>query len=153
MTSDADRKPLCVNSAEPMSEAQTEVPAARPARHPLGPRVRIVSLGHPWRSRLCAAALAAAAAGVLLVAVGLVPRARSLGTHQQLGLPPCGFVTITGLPCPTCGMTTAFAHTVRGQFGQALRAQPFGFLLAVATIGSGLVALTAAVTGRRAAGR
>jgi hypothetical protein len=42
----------------------------------------------------------------------------------------------TGLPCPTCGMTTAFAHTVRGQWGRAFWVQPAGFALALATIAS-----------------
>ena len=35
-----------------------------------------------------------------------------MGTHQQLGLPPCNFVTLTGYPCPACGMTTSFALLV-----------------------------------------
>lgn len=41
---------------------------------------------------------------------------------------------MTGYPCPTCGMTTAFAHTVRGHGLRAFWAQPAGFVLAVATI-------------------
>ena len=39
---------------------------------------------------------------------------------------------MTGYPCPTCGMTTAFAHLVRGQLWRALWAQPAGFVLAIA---------------------
>src|SRR5438132_6029980 len=41
-------------------------------------------------------------------------RARRLETHMQLGLPPCNFRILTGLPCPSCGMTTSFALLVRG---------------------------------------
>jgi hypothetical protein len=70
----------------------------------------------------------------LAVAVWLKPDPRGYGTHQQLGAGPCGMVLTTGLPCPTCGMTTAFAHTVRGQWISAFMAQPAGFALALATI-------------------
>lgn len=72
-----------------------------------------------------------AVAAVMGVAAILKPDARGLGTHCQLGFPPCALMLIAGIPCPTCGMTTAFAHTVRGQWLSALRAQPFGFLLAI----------------------
>jgi hypothetical protein len=51
-------------------------------------------------------------------------------THRQLGLPPCTFKEITGLPCPSCGMTTSFALLVRGDLGNSLRANAVGTLLA-----------------------
>jgi hypothetical protein len=52
-------------------------------------------------------------------------------THTQLGLPPCHFLVLTGLPCPSCGMTTSFALLVRGDVVGALRANSVGVLLAV----------------------
>jgi hypothetical protein len=52
-------------------------------------------------------------------------------THTQLGLPPCQFLMLTGLPCPSCGMTTSFALLVRGDAVSALRANSVGVLLAV----------------------
>jgi hypothetical protein len=55
---------------------------------------------------------------------------RRMGTHQQLGLPPCTFVTVTGYPCPACGMTTSFALLVRGDVLNSLRANWVGTLLA-----------------------
>jgi hypothetical protein len=56
--------------------------------------------------------------------------ARRLATHRQLGLPPCSFLRVTGLPCPTCGMTTSFALLVRGDVANSLRANAVGTLLA-----------------------
>lgn len=72
------------------------------------------------------------AALVLLgVALWLQPDPRGFGTHEQLGLLPCGFKKMTGLPCPTCCMTTTFALMIRGRVVEAVRAQPFGAFLFV----------------------
>jgi hypothetical protein len=123
---------------------------ARPARgHPLGPLVHMKPLDGPTTGRLYAACVLAGAVAVFTVSASLTPDRHHLGTHQQLGLPPCSFVFVTGLPCPTCGMTTAFAHTVRGQFLAAIRVQAAGFLLAIATAGAGLLAGLAVITGKR----
>jgi Protein of unknown function (DUF2752) len=54
-----------------------------------------------------------------------------MGTHQQLGLPPCTFKTLTGLPCPSCGMTTSFAFLVRGDLWHSMQANWVGTLLAI----------------------
>lgn len=74
-------------------------------------------------------ALALGCTALLAIAAVLEPDPRGLGTHQQLGLPPCGFLTLTGLPCPGCGLTTAFAHGIRGDFAAAVTANPLGLLL------------------------
>ena len=151
MTSSANKTPVEANAAMVGCGSAEVVATARPARHRLGPLVSLVRLERPVVSRLYAAGLATAAGGLLIIAASLIPSGRHLGTHRQLGLPPCGFAMMTGLPCPTCGMTTAFAHAVRGQFIEAIRSQPAGFLLALATAGFGLVAALATVTGRRPA--
>lgn len=86
----------------------------------------------PWRR----ASLAMLAAGLLapsLVARGLTPDRRGFGTHEQLGLAPCGFLTWTRRRCPTCGMTTSFSHAARFDWSRALAANPAGTLLAVAS--------------------
>jgi hypothetical protein len=69
-------------------------------------------------------------AGVLGLAAWLRPDPSGFGTHMQLGLPPCAFKTVTGRPCPTCGMTTSFAWFTRGRFGRSWQANPAGSLLA-----------------------
>jgi hypothetical protein len=55
---------------------------------------------------------------------------RRLETHLQLGLPPCTFRILTGVPCPSCGMTTSFALLVRGDGANSMRANAVGTLLA-----------------------
>jgi hypothetical protein len=57
-------------------------------------------------------------------------RPLTIGTHRQIGLPPCTFYQWTNLPCPSCGMTTSFAHLARGDVWNSLRANAVGTLLA-----------------------
>jgi hypothetical protein len=90
----------------------------------LGPWVRGVLVG-----------LALGLTAVFAVAVWLDPyqeggEARRMETHRQLGLPPCTFYVTTGLPCPSCGMTTSFALLIRGDVLNSLRANAVGTLLA-----------------------
>ena len=73
--------------------------------------------------------------GVFAIAIKLDPyqddgSPRVMATHQQLGLPPCTFLEVTGVPCPACGMTTSFALLVRGDVMNSLRANWVGTLLA-----------------------
>lgn len=92
--------------------------------------------------------VAAVCAAVLGVARYLPPDERGFGTHQQLGMPPCSFVLTTGLPCPTCGMTTAFSMIMHGRPWAGVMAQPAGALLCVAAVGLLGFSVYAAVTGR-----
>jgi hypothetical protein len=73
-------------------------------------------------------------AAVLVVARRLEPDPRGYGTHTQLGLYPCMFFKVTGQPCPSCGMTTAFAWFVRGRFDRSWQANPVGSLLALTCV-------------------
>ena len=102
----------------------------------------------PNRVRVYAALVLVAAASLLGLAAWLKPDPGGYGTHRQLGFGKCGMLVTTGYPCPTCGMTTAFAHAVRGQWLQAIIAQPAGFLLALATIACVLGSLWVLVSGR-----
>lgn len=72
---------------------------------------------------------AASSAILLGIARALTPDPSGIGTHLQLGLPRCGFLWLTGLPCPACGLTTAFAHMARGEIAQAASANALGVLL------------------------
>lgn len=95
-----------------------------------------------------ALAVAAGALGVLLAAAWLKPSGRGVGSHTQLGLEPCQFEYRTGVPCPTCGMTTSYAHLVRGQVVASLYVQPMGTVLAVLTAMTFWGGLYVGVTGR-----
>jgi hypothetical protein len=83
--------------------------------------------------RLVAGLVAAACISLLATAAGLTPAPAGHGTHLALGLPACGWVISYSRPCPTCGMTTAFALLANGRPVDAFLAQPFGCLLALAT--------------------
>lgn len=81
----------------------------------------------------------------LLGAVGLGIVALSLGFGPSFwqGLPElCAFEAMTGLPCPTCGITRAFAATAHGQLGLAFHYHAFGPFLFVATLLASLWAFT-----------
>ena len=87
-----------------------------------------------WRTRGLLLFAAAGLAGLLGLARTLVPDPRGFGTHLQLGLQPCLFVTMTGRLCPTCGMTTAFAWFTRGRVDRSWRANPAGCMFAMLSI-------------------
>jgi hypothetical protein len=57
-------------------------------------------------------------------------RPLSHGTHRQLGLPPCAMMLITGLPCPSCGMTTSISLVMHGDVAAASEANWAGVVVA-----------------------
>ncbi len=71
---------------------------------------------------------------VLITAAMLTPSPLGHGTHMQLGLPPCGFLVVTGYPCPGCGLTTCFTHMIRGEVVAASRCNAFGVMLFLMTL-------------------
>lgn len=86
--------------------------------------------------------------GLLGVARNLDPDSRGLGTHQQLGLPPCSMRVMFGIRCPGCGMTTSWAHFTRGHWGRSIQANLAGFLLACLSLLVAPAAISAAWTGK-----
>jgi hypothetical protein len=79
-------------------------------------------------------AVTIASAATLIIARLLQPSPVGVGTHQQLGLPPCPFMALTGWPCPACGLTTCFAYAAHLDFRLAFLTQPFGLLLFCLTV-------------------
>jgi len=97
----------------------------------------------PLLQRLLWWSIVVGCALVLATAASVEPDARGYGTHTQLGLPPCGFLLLTGFPCPGCGLTTAFAYGIRGHWVLAARANPLGlvlFLVVCACVPLGVIA-------------
>ncbi|MBM4115498.1 MAG: DUF2752 domain-containing protein [Phycisphaerae bacterium] len=90
-----------------------------------------------------------AAAAPVVIAAFLRADPSGLGTHVQLGMPRCTWPTAMGITCPSCGMTTAFAHAAAGDLVASLRTQPMGFLLAVLATATAILGLLGAATGSR----
>ena len=97
--------------------------------------------------RLIALVVVIACGTVLGFAFWLTPSASGMGTHTQLGLPPCSWIVTMDLPCPTCGYTTAFSNVAHGNFLAAFDSQPFGALACFATAVIFLGGLVVLVTG------
>ena len=99
------------------------------------------------KRRVLAMVVAIGAATLLGLAAYLEPSPTGLGTHTQLAMPTCGWIVTMDLPCPTCGMTTAFAYAANGNLLRSAGAQPLGAVLALLTAMTLLVAGYVVVTG------
>ena len=99
-------------------------------------------------TRLTIAMVGGGILALLALAAWLEPSPNGLGTHQQLGLPPCTFRVLFGERCPSCGMTTAWANVMNGHLGRALQANTGGTLLAVVSLGVVPWLLVSAIRGR-----
>lgn len=82
-------------------------------------------------SRLLGLALAIVCAVPLVIGATLTPNPGGMGTHRALGLPPCGFLVVTGRPCMTCGMTTSVTLATQGRLIESTKAQPAGMIVAL----------------------
>jgi len=123
--------------------APREIPFARLAK---APRAR-------WYVRAGLVGIGVALVVIFGLAASIHPYGpdgapRSMATHTQLGLPPCNFVTLTGKPCPSCGMTTSFALLVRGDIGASLRANWVGTILATTWAALLVWSVACGLTGR-----
>lgn len=86
-----------------------------------------------------------------LFALAVVALFGSLWLLQRLGFDfgllfsPCGMKQRTGLPCPTCGMTTSILAFARGDLVAAFYVQPAGgFLWTLLAVGAFFAFLIAA---------
>ena len=81
--------------------------------------------------RLTFALVALVPLTLLIVAGTLKPAEQGLGTHQQLGLPPCSLRVLAGIRCPACGMTTSWSYFARGNWLASMKTNAGGFSLAL----------------------
>ncbi len=108
------------------------------------PKVRF-----PWYLRLVFLIVGSCLLILLGTAATLEPSPAGYGTHQRLGLPPCSFMEWTGgKPCPSCGMTTSWAHMIRGQVFPSFSANSGGALLALTAMCAGPWLLFSGLFGR-----
>lgn len=115
-----------------------------PRIYAISPVVQRVGTFH----RAIAAAVAMACLAVLVTAVSIRPNRSGMETHRQLGLAECQFLRTSGIPCPSCGMTTSFSWFVRGNVIASLYVQPMGTLLAAGAALTFWTALYIAATGK-----
>jgi hypothetical protein len=105
-----------------------------------------------WIERVVLATGGSVLVGLLATAALLTPDPAGMGTHQQLGLPRCTIVEWYGIRCPSCGMTTSWAHVVRGRLVSALAANAGGTLLALVAMICGPWLIVSGLRGRWLAG-
>jgi hypothetical protein len=87
----------------------------------------------PWqRWGLIVSAIVVAV--TLGIAAWLTPSEQGLGTHQQLGLPPCTLRILAGIRCPSCGMTTSWSYMMHGQVLRSFQTNVGGALLALSAL-------------------
>ncbi len=86
------------------------------------------------------------AAGVIALFGGLWLLQR-VGFDFGLLFGPCGMKQRTGLPCPTCGMTTCVLAFARGELWTAFYVQPAGAFLCALLIVAAFFAFLMAVLG------
>ena len=129
----------CRHPARRLATGQTGLEVARGSGYPLAAfhSVHVTDTSKTNQKVLtgCRRWLVALVGAGLLLPFGaaryvLKPDVRGYGTHQQVGLPPCTFRAISGLPCPSCGATTAWTHLVRGEVISALQVNAGGTVLA-----------------------
>lgn len=100
------------------------------------------------RHRLVAAGVAFLLIAPLIVGAWLTPDPAGVGTHRQLGWPPCATLLATGVPCPSCGMTTSVAWFAHGNWAASFYLQPMAALLGLLLVWGFWLAAYVAVTGR-----
>ena len=101
-----------------------------------------------WLDRTAALVVAGVATTTTVSLLRVHPDPRGIGTHDQLGMDPCGWPLHYGFPCPTCGCTTAACLLLHGRPIDAFVAQPFGALVTIAGVLLGLHALRCLVQRR-----
>lgn len=126
--------------------SMVRLPDRRPVEQT--PRVNAKAKRLPTSLRVTLGALGVLGITLLVKARSLEPDPRGYGTHEQLGIAPCYFQKSTGLACPMCGGTTAWAHLLRGDLTLAAHANLGAMLLCAAVAVATMWIMIVAVRGR-----
>ncbi|MBN2457394.1 MAG: DUF2752 domain-containing protein [Sedimentisphaerales bacterium] len=90
-------------------------------------------------------------AAIIFVCIALVFVFLALAAWGKIDIErwaqPCGFKQRYGLPCPTCGFTTAALAFVQGKILQSFYIQPAGGLLCILLVFAAVLAFLTAVFG------
>ncbi len=100
--------------------------------------------------RIAGGLLGGGALTVIGIANQLTPDPNGYGTHRQLGLGACTMLSLTGWPCPMCGMTTTFTLFAHLRPVDAILNQPFGTVLFPITCAMAGIGMVDLFTGRGA---
>jgi len=84
-----------------------------------------------WQIRTFSLVAGLVVLALLITARLLEPSGSGIGTHRQLGLPPCTSIVLFAMRCPACGMTTSWAFATRGQIVAAAETNLGGLMLAL----------------------
>jgi hypothetical protein len=99
--------------------------------------------------RLWSALIFLLSGAMLTLGAWMTPSPHGLGTHSEnLHLPPCGLYLWTGIPCPTCGCTTAVTWLAHGHVIKAVAVQPFGAVVGLLGIAGVVLGGIGLVSGR-----
>lgn len=106
-----------------------------------------------WFVRLGLLAVLAGLVAVFTIAALIRPydadgQPARMGSHQQIGLPPCEFLVRFKKPCPACGMTTSFSLLMHGDFWNSFQANSIGTIFALALMGVAILLAVSLVRGR-----
>lgn len=102
----------------------------------------------PWVLRIVYCGLGTGLIALLILASTLSPEPSGIGTHEQLGLPPCGVKFAFGIPCPSCGMTTSWTLATHGQLFKSARSNLGGFLMVLLALPAAIWLLASSYLGR-----
>ena len=127
---------------------QQKTPVESESERPNAPVSARRSLKIPWILRIVYCVLGSGLIGLLIVAGTLSPDPSGIGTHEQLGLPPCGIKFAFGVPCPSCGMTTSWSLAVKGRLIDSVQCNAGGFLMALFAAPAAIWLLSSGYWGR-----
>jgi len=102
----------------------------------------------PFRHRLLQPLLMALLGAGAALAAAVVQPGTDEWTYvlgHRLG-GPCGFHEVTGLPCPSCGMTRSWVWLVRGHLEKAFTYNAAGALLLLGILFTGLLGVVRLAT-------